>query len=531
MVFLLVRCIALNVFIVNNASQKMHDDMLASVFRAKMLFFDRNPLGRVLSRFTRDLEYLDMLLTQSISQFTNTITQTVGSLVMICVIYPYLIVLAILMLVVYYSFTKYFRHASRELQRVEAVTRSPIFSLLSECQQGVGTIRSYGVSASMMKLCDNAASVNGGVFFLMMTCINWLQVRLDLLMILILLGVTLIPTVMPTLVAPGYVGLALVYAFELGNFMKHGARMAAETEQKFNAVDRVLDYANNIEHEAPLKCDQDAQLVKGWPTAGQISFSDVSLCYRPGLEPALSGISFEIAGGEKVGICGRTGSGKSSMIVSLLRLTEYTGKITLDGANLQEVGLHTLRQRVAMIPQDPVLFCASLRSNLDPLGIAQNDAELKTALEMVCLLEEVDKLGGLDFGVVEGGQNFSVGQRQLLCLSRAILRKSKVVLLDEATASVDPQTDELIQKTIRSEFKASTVLTIAHRLKTIVDSDRILVLDAGRVQENGTPQQLAGDVSSSFHQLLKSAGGAELVAETLGESKANDQMDSTQIGL
>jgi ABC-type multidrug transport system fused ATPase/permease subunit len=517
-IFLFTRSIVLQVYHSRYASQLLHDNMLKSVFRARMVFFDQNPLGRVLNRFTRDLEYVDMLLVQSLTQFINTISAATGAIIMICIIYPYFILLALAMAMIYHKFTKYFRHASRELQRLEAVTRSPMFSLLSECQQGVGTIRSYGVSGQMVQFADDATSLNVGVYYMMVTCINWLQVRLDLLMILILVGVSVVPTAMPTLVQPGYVGLALTYAFELGMYMKHSARMGAEMEQKFTAVDRILDYSQNIQPEADLICPKDKSLGLEWPTSGNIRFSDVSLVYRPGLEPALRSVSFEISGGEKVGICGRTGSGKSSLIVTLLRLSEYTGTIEVDGANLQEVGLHTLRQRIAMIPQDPVLFCASLRSNLDPLGLVQGDAELKAALEMVRLADEVDKLGGLNFAVSEGGQNFSVGQRQLLCLSRAILRKSKIVLLDEATASVDPQTDDIIQKTIRNEFHASTVVTIAHRLNTIIDSDRILVLDRGEVSEFGTPQGLAGDESSSFHSLLKSAGGAELVAQAMQQA-------------
>jgi ABC-type multidrug transport system fused ATPase/permease subunit len=235
--------------------------------------------------------------------------------------------------------------------------------------------------------------------------------------------------------------------------------------------------------------------------------------YRATLEPALKGISFQVQGGEKVGVCGRTGSGKSSLIVALLRLTEFEGRIEVDGVNLQEIGLHVLRHRISMIPQDPVLFLASLRANIDPLGAAEGDEALMNALNLVRLGNEVQQLGGLDYMVQEGGSNFSVGQRQLMCLARAVLHRSRLVLLDEATANVDHQTDETIQLTIRQEFASSTVLTIAHRLNTILDNDRILVLQDGQVGEFGTPQDLARKKDSRFYALLRSAGCNDFIAQ------------------
>jgi len=513
-IFLFLRNYLLSVVHTRKAAQVLHDRMAKSVLQAQMVFFDRNPLGRILNRFTRDMEYLDVVLVQSISQFMNCLAGTTGAIVMICIIYPYFIVVALIMMVIYYWITKYFRHASRETQRLEAISRSPIFSLLTEAQAGVATIRGYGITELILKMADDVADENTGIYYIMMTCVAWLQMRLDILSMVIMALVIGFPLLQPDLIDPGYAGLAIVYSFELNALMKHGARMSAECEQKFSAVDRVLDYSENIEPEAPWRTEADKEIPAGWPTAGHVKFSDVTMRYRPTLDPALRNISFEVRGGEKVGICGRTGSGKSSLIVTLLRITEFeSGDIQVDGLSLNKLGLHSMRQRISMIPQDPVLFSANLRDNLDPLQLATSDEELTNALKLVCLGEEVEKLGGLNYMVTEGGSNFSVGQRQLLCLARSILRKSKLVLLDEATASVDHETDELIQKTIRSEFGASTVMTIAHRMNTILDSDRILVLEKGKVDEYDDPKVLARDENSRLHGLLRSANCMEFIEE------------------
>jgi len=512
-VFLLLRNLMLLVYHTIRASQTLHDRMIFSVLRGKMLFFDRNPLGRILNRFTRDLEYIDVVLVQSISQFVNTLSGALAALLMICIIYPFFSVVALVMMLIYHYITRFFRNAARELQRLESVTRSPIFSLLSESQGGVSTIRGYGVRHHIVAMADKAIDLNTGIILLTQSCGSWLQLRLDLLALMLLLAVVLLPVLKPDIIGPGYAGLAITYAFEVNMLMKHTARMSAEVEQKFNSVDRVLEYSTRIEHEPAWACTKDSTLPTVWPSAGHVVFSDVVMSYRPGLQPALRGISFEVSGGEKVGICGRTGSGKSSLIVALLRMTEYTGSIEVDGINLQELGLHAVRQKISMIPQDPVLFCTSLRGNLDPFGIAKGDDELQKALGLVLLSEEVEKLGGLDFAVAEGGKNFSVGQRQLLCLARAALRSSRLVLLDEATASVDHHTDELIQQTIRVEFKSSTVMTIAHRLNTILDSDKILVLEEGEVAESGAPRGLASNKNSRFHKLLQSAGCTDFLQQ------------------
>jgi ATP-binding cassette subfamily C (CFTR/MRP) protein 1 len=355
---------------------------------------------------------------------------------------------------------------------------------------------------------------NNGVYYIQQALGQWLSLRLDFIGLAIAGLTQFVPVLQVTqgaAVNAGLSGLAGAYALELSTFLKHLTKMVSETEQKFNSVERITDYIDNLAPEAEWTCLEDAKLDPQWPTTGSLKFSNVTMSYRKSLEPALRGVTFEIAGGNKVGVCGRTGSGKSSLMNALLRLVEYNGSIMLDGVDINKIGLHTLRHRISLIPQDPVLFAASVRENLDPIEAAENDDSLMTALTHVSLHEEVQRLGGLSYTVTDGGSNFSVGQRQLLCLARAVLRKSRLILLDEATASVDHETDTLIQVTIRREFAASTVITIAHRLNTILDSDTILVMSEGSVAESGSPKELCNNKSSMFSKLVESANLGDVV--------------------
>jgi ATP-binding cassette subfamily C (CFTR/MRP) protein 1 len=334
----------------------------------------------------------------------------------------------------------------------------------------------------------------------------WLAIRLRLIGSVIVSCATFL--VIQGNVSAGLAGLTLVYALDVTKYMEHGTNMASELETKMNAVERIVEYLDK-----PLESshDTDASVALGipvdWPKKGKLEVDNLSMRYRPGLPLVLKNLTFTVNSGEKVGICGRTGSGKSSMFVALFRIVEpATGTVRLDGIDIRTLGLRDLRSKMAMIPQDPFMFAGSIRSNLDPFDEHQDDAVWEV-LEKVGLRPMVDKSAKrLDMEVIDNGANFSLGQRQLLCMGRALLRQSRVLMMDEATASVDMDSDALIQKTVREAFSDCTTLTIAHRLNTIMDSDKVAFLDRGELVEYGEPDELLKNKIGKFSALVSGSG-------------------------
>eukprot|EP00090_Calanus_glacialis_P018853 TRINITY_DN29170_c0_g1_i1.p1 TRINITY_DN29170_c0_g1~~TRINITY_DN29170_c0_g1_i1.p1 ORF type:complete len:356 (-),score=86.18 TRINITY_DN29170_c0_g1_i1:61-1104(-) len=335
---------------------------------------------------------------------------------------------------------------------------------------------------------------------------RWLSIRLELLGNLIILFAALLSVIGRNTLEPGIVGLSLSYAMQITQNLNLLIRQTSQIENNMVSVERIKEYQNQLPKEAEWSLASDPGDTE-WPRNGDITFDNLQVRYREGLPLVLKGVSLGITGGEKVGIVGRTGSGKSSLTLSIFRINEAAaGSITIDSRDIANIGLGTLRSSLTIIPQDPVLFSGSLRMNLDPFN-KSNTHDLWRALELAHLKSYVSSLpGGLDHLVSEGGDNLSVGQRQLLCLARACLRKTKILLLDEATAAVDLETDDLIQATIRSEFHDCTIITIAHRLNTIMDSDKVVVLSDGHLAECDTPQNLLGREDSVFHSMAKEAG-------------------------
>lgn len=332
---------------------------------------------------------------------------------------------------------------------------------------------------------------------------RWLAIRLEMVGNLIILFSSLF-AVLGGQENAGLVGLSITYALQITQTLNWLVRMTSDIETNIVAVERIKEYGET-KQEAPWVLE-NSKLSPDWPEQGRVQFTDFKVRYREGLDLVLRGISFDVNGGEKIGIVGRTGAGKSSLTLALFRIIESSGgKIFIDGIDISTLGLHNLRSRLTIIPQDPVLFSGSLRLNLDPFD-TKSDEELWKALELAHLKTFVKSLtAGLNHEISEGGENLSVGQRQLVCLARALLRKTKVLILDEATAAVDLETDDLIQKTIRTEFKECTVLTIAHRLNTIMDSDRVIVLDKGEITEYASPTELLQNKSSAFYSMAKDA--------------------------
>lgn len=355
---------------------------------------------------------------------------------------------------------------------------------------------------------EDKVDYNNRVYFAMVTSNRWLSIRLENLatMILVVCGLLV---VIDYRITPSIAGLLLSYTFSVTSWLSWLVRATADLEQQMNSVERILFYSQ-LGIEPPFEINYLDRDISSWPDRGHIKFNQVTLKYRDDLaQNALNNITFEIKSHEKIGICGRTGAGKSSILVALYRLVDlYSGSIEIDGINISEIGLHTLRGNLAIIPQDPVLFTGNIRTNLDPFG-QYTDEDIWSVLEMVQLKSFIQSLPGqLDYQVAEMGLGFSVGQRQLLSFARALLRHVEILLLDEATASCDLETDNLIQTTLREKFVNCTVITVAHRLNTIMDSDRILVMADGGVAEFDEPYKLLQDPTSHLARMVNETGDA-----------------------
>ncbi|CDQ87889.1 unnamed protein product, partial [Oncorhynchus mykiss] len=366
---------------------------------------------------------------------------------------------------------RFYVATSRQLKRLESVTRSPIYSHFSETVTGSSVIRAYGrhdafVLMSDMKVDDNQKSYYPGI-----VANRWLGVRIEFIGNCIVLFAALFAVIGKDKLNPGLVGLSVSYALLVTMSLNWMVRMTSDLESNIVAVERVKEYSET-KIEAPWEVE-DKKPSPDWPSQGKVEFLDYSVRYREGLDLVLKNLTLSVVGGEKIGIVGRTGAGKSSMTLCLFRLLEAAGgEITIDGVKISEIGLHDLRSKLTIIPQEPVLFSGSLRMNLDPFE-KYNDGEVWKALELSHLNKFVsNQPAKLELECSEGGENLSVGQRQLVCLARALLRKTRILILDEATAAIDLETDDLIQSTIRTQFEDCTVFTIAHRLNTIMDYTR-----------------------------------------------------------
>ncbi|XP_051881887.1 multidrug resistance-associated protein 4 isoform X2 [Pristis pectinata] len=494
-----------------DASQDLHNKMFTSIIRAPVLFFDRNPVGRILNRFSKDVGHLDDLLPYTFMDFLQTLLQILGVLAVAVSVIPWILIPITPLVVVFSFLRRYFLETSRDIKRMETTTRSPAFSHLSSSLQGLWTIRATKTEQQFQAKFDEHQDLHSETWFLFLSTSRWLAVRLDVLCAVFVTAVAFSSIIIANQLDAGQVGLALSYSITLMGMFQWGVRQSAEVENLMTSVERVLDYTE-LESEAAWESYKPPP--SDWPNQGTVTFEDVSFGYSPDCEPVLKDLNLTITSKEKVGLVGRTGAGKSSLISALFRLAEPEGKIIIDDIVTSELGLHDLRNSMSIIPQDPVLFTGTMRKNLDPFDEHADEA-LWNALEEVQLKEVVEELPNkLMTELAEAGSNFSVGQRQLVCLARAVLRESKILIIDEATANVDPRTDKLIQKTIREKFEQCTVLTIAHRLNTIIDSDRILVLDQGRVAEYKEPYVLLENKDSFFYKMVQHLGKTEAIALT-----------------
>jgi len=584
------------------ASRFLHEALLEKMLHAPMEFFDTTPIGRLINRFGRDMNAVDQTIPASMQSALRITVTMLATSIGVVVVTPWFFLAMLPMGVVYYFLQKYFISASRELRRLSTLMNSPIFSNFSESISGVDTLRSFGKFSEFSGKNKKMVDLDHQAYYPSVAANRWLAIRLELIGNALIGAAALFCAV--TQPSAGLVGVALSTVMSVTQGLNWLVRMKAQLEQDIVSVERIDQYSNDTTpQEKPFEIPS-TRPGADWPSSGEISFQNVWMRYRPELDFVLKGLSFDIAGGEKIGVIGRTGAGKSSLFVTLLRLVEVPPvhrdeecRVLIDGVDVARLGLKDLRSRLSVIPQDPVLFTGTIRVNLDPFG-ERSDSELLDALKLshcyeamrrmavelaikkerdeqqkkekdlesakkkkkggffsrskkqregedqktrllsehngslnaeedgdTAKVEEVGhslnasqfiddprfaELNPLDIVVEENGSNFSVGQRQLLCLARAIVRGSKILLLDEATSAVDPQTDQLIQQTIRRVFRNRTILTIAHRIDTILDYDRILIMDSGTVLEYDTPDALLSNAQSRFSEIVQESFGVNL---------------------
>ncbi|XP_048505771.1 probable multidrug resistance-associated protein lethal(2)03659 isoform X1 [Athalia rosae] len=487
------------------ASRNLHKNLFASVSRATMRFFNTNTSGRILNRFSKDIGAVDELLPLNMLQVIQVGLMFVGTSVIIGIANPLLIILTLLVIAVMYMSRLFYVRTSRSIKRLEGITRSPVFAHLSATLNGLPTIRAFHAEAILAKEFDNHQNLHSSAWFMFIAGARCFGYYLDLTSVIYVTLVTFSFLVFDQDTFGGTVGLAITQCLGLTQLLQWGMRMFTEMENQMTSVERVVEYSN-LESEPPLESTPENKPPREWPSLGKIEFRDLSLRYDPEEPPVLNHMNFTIHPREKIGIVGRTGAGKSSMISALFRLALNEGEIYIDDVPTSKLGLHDLRSKICIIPQEPVIFSGHLRENLDPFTEYSDDV-LWQALDEVKLKETVNLLpGGLSSKMSESGSNFSAGQRQLICLARAIVKRNQILIMDEATANVDPQTDVFIQETIRKKFVDCTVLTIAHRLNTIMDSDRVLVMDAGTVLEFDHPHILLQNPSSHFFDMVHQNG-------------------------
>ncbi|XP_068622150.1 probable multidrug resistance-associated protein lethal(2)03659 [Battus philenor] len=497
------------------ASISLHDTMFRGVTNAPMWFFHHNPSGRILNRFSKDMGQVDSLLPVTLLDCIGFFLEIVSVLIVVCIANWWLLIPTAGVTVLLYLLRELFLGTSRELKRIEAIARSQSLNHAAATVSGLTTIRSCGSrQRTLAREFDKLQDLHSCAWTLVLDTNQAFGFWMDMVCCLYLVFVTFSFFLFTnTENRGGNVGLAITQAIGLVGMCQFGMRQTADVENQMTSVERILEY-NNLPSEKPVEVDEQALKeehpgldLQKWPTKGEIVFEDVSLEYEkpPKSEEevkekteepvyAIKGVSFRIRPSEKVAVVGRTGAGKSSLISALFRLGRVGGKVSVDGVRPEVAGLRMWRSRLCALPQRPALFAATLRDNLDPEG-RYTDAQIFSALDQVELREAVAALpAGLSTRVGDGGGNLSSGQRQLVCLARAALASCTVLVLDEATANVDTETDKQIQSTIRSKFAGSTVLTIAHRLNTVMDYDRVIVMDKGRVVESGHPFELLADI-------------------------------------
>ncbi|KAJ5646478.1 ABC transporterintegral membrane type 1 [Penicillium lividum] len=514
-----------------NSSRTMLQRAMTRVLRAPMSFFDTTPLGRITNRFSKDVQVMDNELSDAIRMYALTMTMIISVMILIIVYFYYFVIALVPLVILFFVASNYYRSSAREMKRHEAVLRSSVYARFGEAITGVACIRAYGVQTQFERSIRDSIDIMNGAYFLTFSNQRWLSVRLDGVATCLVFVIGVLVVTSRFNVSPSISGLILSYILSIAQMLQFTVRQLAEVENNMNATERVHYYGTELEEEAPLHL---AEVPESWPENGGIEFKDTKMRYRAELPLVLKGLSMDVQGGERIGIVGRTGAGKSSIMSALFRLTELSGgTIQIDGVDISKIGLYDLRSRLAIIPQDPALFKGTIRTNLDPFN-EHGDLELWSALRRAYLIGEetlgdtevlADPATGastpitgsdakprptnrltLESPVDEEGLNFSLGQRQLMALARALVRDARIIVCDEATSSVDFETDQKIQRTMAQGFEGKTLLCIAHRLRTIIHYDRICVMDQGKIAEMDSPIALFDKSDGIFRAMCERSG-------------------------
>jgi ABC-type multidrug transport system fused ATPase/permease subunit len=524
------------------ASRDLFERMLNKVFRAPMSFFDTTPNGRILNRLGSDMNEIDAGLTDKLFVTLGQLNQVVVSLIAAGIATPYLFALVPPLAIVYYYIMVYYQATARSLRRLDAGrTRSPLLQHITHTLEGMHTIKAYGLTEEWLKAFYAKVDLNQRSKRMEIILMAWMNFRLEFLGAILILGSSIFAVIARSSIPPTLAGLAVSTLMNAITFLSILVNTFSQMEIAAVHGERVFEYTE-LQSEAPLNQAEDTEHPE-WPSDGTIKLTDYSARYRDGLPLSLKNVNAELKGGTKIAVVGRTGSGKSTLTLALFRIIEGAsyishesdentvvstqscqdieagipnlenvgGTISIDGVDISKLGLEKLRSAIAIIPQDATMFGGTLRTNLSPFG-EHSDDQLWAALEAAGLKNHVTQnmKGALDAEILPGGTNLSKGQLQQVGLARAMLRKAKILVLDEATSSMDLETDATIQKAIRNHFSQCTVITIAHRISTILDSDTVLVMEAGSVAEHGSPKDLLFDDTSLFSKLARDTNQEEL---------------------
>lgn len=495
LIFVIFELIILG-YISVNAGKNLNLQAVKRLLHTPMSFIDTTPSGRILNRFTKDTNSLDNEIGNQLKMFIH-ISATIIGILVLCVVYlPWFAIAIPLLFLIFFTVTNYYQASSREVKRLEALSRSLVYNNFNEVLNGIDTIKSFGSEHRFISKNDELVDRLNEAYLVTVSNQRWIGISLDLTGTGLVFIVVMLALTRQFNISAASTGLITTYVLELGNEISDALVSFSEVENEMNSVERVCHYANELDQEAAYKVVGLGHAPE-WPQNGVVEFKNVSLRYREGLPLVLKSLNFKVGSNEKIGIVGRTGCGKSTIVNALFRIVEIAGgKIEIDGLDIKKLGLYDLRSKLSIIPQDPVLFEGSIRKNLDPFN-ERSDMELLDALRRSGLIADGELKNiqrnhkfHLESVVEDEGSNFSLGERQLLALARALVRRSRILIMDEATSSVDYETDALVQKTISQEFKDCTVLCISHRLKTILKHDRVLVLEKGELMEFDEPKAL-----------------------------------------